>query len=132
MSGSTKEKNWKRAAERENKRRTEAAPLLAHAGLIPLTTPEAVKERSEKGLAAWMKQREEARLRALEVCRIYRAFLAFELSADELDHLDNFWEERIRKGFPETHEYRADYWYQNVKRRAPELIAELETYLETH
>ncbi len=111
-----KEKNWKRAAERENARRTASAPLLAHAGLIPMTTPEKVKVRAEANIEDFKRRMIEGAARAYESARRNRASLAWILSADELDTLDEGWEIRIKRGFPETHEYFAEYWYQLIKR----------------
>lgn len=41
-------RNWERVAARENKRRIEQAPLLAHAGLVRLTTPEEREARKAR------------------------------------------------------------------------------------
>jgi hypothetical protein len=59
------ETRWKLSAARENKRRTERAPLLAFAGLIPMTTPNEQQRKVESERAAFTAQW-EAHRRQLE------------------------------------------------------------------
>lgn len=40
--------DWQKSAERENSRRTAKAPLLAHAGLVPLVSPEQRQQAMEE------------------------------------------------------------------------------------
>lgn len=120
MEDKPKEKNWKKAAERENARRTATAPLLAFAGLIPMTNPEAVKVRAEANIEDFKRRMSEGKTRALDNARRYRALLAWLLTADQIDALDDGWEIRVRRGFPETHEYFAEYWHQQLKRFSDE------------
>lgn len=143
-----KPKDWKKVADRENKRRAnkvekenqrrvDEAPLLASAGLVPLQAPptltdaDQMKARSQRIKTNWIEQAREAERAALEVSRIYRCFLAWILTVDDLDYLDWFWEDRLRRGFPETHEYRADYWYQTIKKIEPSLLPEIEEFIKT-
>lgn len=87
---------WERSAARENARRTAAAPLLAHAGLVPLVSPAERQCRMEaqraQGLATVAEMRERARVRAEEA----RAALAARLDALSLARV-----ERYLAAFPE-------------------------------
>ena len=66
-------RKWELAARLRNKREVERAPLLAHAGLVPVHTPDDCKARKEAFVAAAIEQQriswekstiEAARLRA--------------------------------------------------------------------
>lgn len=88
--------HWERSAARENARRVAKAPLLAHAGLVPLVSPEERQRRMEahraQGMARLDEMHERARVRAAEA----RAALAARLDAPTLARV-----ERYLSAFPE-------------------------------
>lgn len=72
---------WHRSAERENARRVAEAPLLAHAGLVALTTPEEREARHQHSQATFEAMRREHRAQQVARLEELRAKLGAEVSA---------------------------------------------------
>jgi hypothetical protein len=106
-------RRWERAAERENKRRAAGAPLLAYAGLIPLTTPGEQQARVERMQAASAQQLQAGYTESLRRAARYRVAVAAAVPAADLAALDGGWE---RSAAPHTAEYLADYWHAHKRR----------------
>jgi hypothetical protein len=104
------ETRWKLSAARENKRRTERAPLLAFAGLIPMTTPNAQQRKVESERAAFTAQW-EAHRRQLEKDWVHYRELCVEEAPEQMAALDARFE-RYRGYAPNDPAYRCDFWYQ--------------------
>lgn len=111
-----KDKDWKKAAQRENARREKAAPLLFHAGLIPKATPEDREASHERFMANWKQQMSDTDRLMKESRRIYRAELAWVLTADQLDAIDEAWARSVLTGTPNELCYEANF-YHNKKRQ---------------
>ena len=106
----TENKRWERSATRENKRRTDSAPLLAFAGLIPLTTAQEQQRKTEAMLASFWKQLEEhRRLAELDWPR-FRELCAVE-APEQMPALDARFA-KYRTYAPNEPSYRCDFWYQ--------------------
>ena len=104
------EKRWERSAKRENKRRTDNAPLLAFAGLIPLTTAQEQQQKTEAMLARFWKQLEEHRQQAELAWPKYRALCEAE-APERMPALDARFA-HVRTYVPDEPAYRCDFWYQ--------------------
>jgi hypothetical protein len=104
---------WERSAARANERSRRDAPLLVHAGVVPLATPEQRREGRRHAVVAGV---ENARAHEQEVegkAGAYRALVASAVSPRKLAEL-----EAHRAVLPETPEYSADFWHTEARRRA--------------
>ena len=104
------EKRWTKSAARENKRRTHKAPLLAFAGLIPMTTPNEQQRKTEALLARFWAQLEAYRTQAELDWPKYRELCAAE-SPELMPAIDARFA-KYRTYAPNEPSYRCDFWYQ--------------------
>lgn len=104
------EKRWQKSAERENKRRTSHAPLLAFAGLIPLTTAQEQQKKTEAMLTRFWAQLEEHRKQSELDWPRYRALCEVE-APEQMPALDARFA-HVRTYVPDDPAYRCDFWYQ--------------------
>jgi hypothetical protein len=104
------EKRWKLSAARENKRRTEKAPLLVFAGLIPMTTPQEQQRKVENAREAFTAQWEAHKRDSELAWPRYRALCEAE-APEQMPALDARFE-RYRGYAPDDPVYRCDFWWQ--------------------
>jgi hypothetical protein len=106
----TENKRWERSATRENKRRTDNAPLLAFAGLIPLTTAQEQQQKTEAMLARFWQQLKDHRKQAELNWPKYRE-LCLQDAPEQTPALDARFA-KYRTYAPDEPAYRCDFWYQ--------------------
>jgi hypothetical protein len=109
-------RRWEKSAARENARRAAKAPLLAHAGLVPLITPDEQRAKVERQSAALEQRLAECRARMERAAVSYRAEISAHAAPEALAALDAEWEKK-RSWLPEDPVYRADHWHTEKRRR---------------
>jgi len=105
---------WQKSAERQNARLTARAPLLAHAGLVPVATAEGQQAKVEHAIGDF--ERRSAALAAEHEAQgaLFKERVAALVTAKELAEL-----ERRRAWCPKSPAYSADFWGGKLKKLDP-------------
>ena len=99
-------RKWEVQARLRNKREAERAPLLAHAGLVPVHTPDECRARKEKFVRYAVESRQRMLAQSAAQAAGLRARVAAVLSSEVVFAMEDY----IARTFPPDPVYACCFW----------------------